>query len=108
VDFSTEALVIELRNPKGKVLYRGSLEAGSLVPASSGRFTYTNRGAREAGGLAYVRISRHRYGYRLTAKTYGNLYNAGSDMITKIYSGSGQWNVHGTWKQTRKGWKFTE
>ena len=38
----------------------------------------------------------------------GNLYNAGSEMVTKIYSGSDQWNVNGNWKQTRKGWKFTE
>ena len=109
VDFASNELVVELRNPRGKVLYRASLDAGALIgDPSVGRFKYGNKSARAWGGLGKVKISRHKDGYRLTATTYGNLFQADDDMITNVYSGTDRWTVHGVWKATRKGWKFVE
>jgi hypothetical protein len=73
-----------------------------------GKFKYGNKGAKAFGGLAKVKISRHKDGYRLTATTYGNLYGSRSSMVTNVYSGSDRWTVNGSWQPTKKGWKFIE
>jgi hypothetical protein len=109
VDFGASMMTIELRSPRGKVLYRTTIEAGDLVgEAARGKYKYANKGAKAWGGLGKVKITRHSDGYRLYATTYGNLFNATDDMVTHVYSGDNHWTVRGDWAPTKKGWKFVE
>src|SRR5262249_6878776 len=59
IDFSSQALVLELRGAHGRVLYRRSLEAGSLAgDPFFGNFKFSDRTAKISGGIAKLKVKK--------------------------------------------------
>src|SRR5262249_50197867 len=109
VDFSSEMFVLQLVDSKKAVVFRASLHGGDLVGTPGGKvFRYKNKAAKATGGAYSVKIKRVAGTYRTTATAYGNLYNAGGDMLTQFFSGSDSWIAQGVWQHTVKGWRFVQ
>jgi hypothetical protein len=111
IDFASQPLVIELRTPGGRVLYRASLPAGNMIgDPLRGNFKFRNSDAKTAGGIAKVKIafktSRGSSSYNMTVMAYGNLYNARAGMTTHVRTPNEQWTVEGVWEERRGGWRF--
>jgi hypothetical protein len=80
------------------------------MQASNGTFRYKNRNAKDTGGL-YTFKAKYREGYYvMTLKSYGDLRDTVSDMVTHVYSGANEWAVRGQWTPIgtngSKGWKL--
>jgi hypothetical protein len=112
LDFRDKDLIIELTDRMGVVLYRVSLDAGSIVgDPLSGKFKYSNKFAKVNGGIAKLKTTHHLGSYRFTVRTYGDMGLAQAAMGTNIYlqnmDSTQEWTlIAEDWEKTKKGWRF--
>ena len=112
VDFPNEHFAVQLVSTTGKVIYRTSVPAGTIVNAtrtSNGRFRYANRDAKKTGGISKIKVRRNGEAYRTTVEGYGNLLGVQSHMTTQVHAGGTQWLIKGDWEQRGpRLWRFIE
>ena len=119
IDFSGGLVTISLstvvtppersaRSTATNVIFSTSLPPGASVFAlANGGFKYKNRDAKVNGGIYQLKASPTNDGtFKLTIICFGDLNQASADMITTITVDGKEWTVHGTWRQTGKGWVF--
>src|SRR4029079_8244597 len=111
MDLSNAAVIVELTDSHGRVLYRRSLDPGTLVANAFGSYKFHDAHAKKTGGVSWLRLKKRSGYYILTAKTYGNLFKAGEDMTTNIYvqspRQSHQWSLPCAWDKLHRGWRCT-
>jgi hypothetical protein len=109
VDMTKRTFVLELTDVFGRVLFRNSLNAGAIggIP-EFGRFKFSSRTAKLAGGIQKMKAKKLVRGYRVTIKAYGDLSAATDHMVTHVFLGSEQWTVLGHWRKVNNGWRFTD
>jgi hypothetical protein len=100
--------VLELTTAFNDIVYRGSLNAGTLVGNATGRvFKYANPAASKTGGFFKLKLQKMSDGsYRATARAYGQVAPGNQNMVTHVFIGTYEWNVPGVWTKTNSGWSF--
>jgi len=106
IDFVNNHFVFELQDVNHNVLYRSSLIAGPVVSKTSSSFLFKNRDAKKNGGVYKLRIKATAGAYKIYLTSYGDLSASVADMVTHVYVGTIEWQVHGMWEPITNGWKL--
>jgi len=108
VDMTQASFVLQLSDRYGQVLFRNSVDAGAVTGIPEvGRFKYSSRAAKLAGGIQKMKAKKLVRGYRVTIKAYGDLTGATEHMVTHVFIGAQEWTVIGRWRQLHNGWRFS-
>jgi len=107
LDPATNDFVVQLTGASGQVIFRATVPAGALLSNSTATsYQYVDRLAPKNGGMAKLKVKAHLNGFRVTARAYGDLSGAQTDMSTHFFIGAQEWVVPTTWAQTGYGWKL--
>ena len=106
LDPTAQTFVIQLTALDGTVIFRTSIDGGTIRRRGNGYFVFRNGRARAAGGIGKVTFQQVRNSYRTRVRAYGDLSAAQVDMVTEVFVGPQEWSTIGHWEQLTGGWRL--